>query len=164
MSHINLPALPEFHGRVFGDDVFTQRRQCNGHFNGRTGLGALRERQLLVHHRQDAAAFRIDGDHRAVHVPEGIDCGGTYNWIFSAGHVAQPLVCGERTCVEALCVALLRSTRHGVARCRRALRRRGPRHAAAAAHTADALLRAGVFGDLLLLRARIFAGRNGRGK
>ena len=124
-GQVDFPAAAKRDGSLLLDDVLVQRGQSDGNFEGRARLRALRERQLLVDHRQDAAALRIDGDDRAVHVPQRIECRATHNRIFAGGHVVRPLAFGKRAGVETLDITPLAAARHGMSHRRRAAGRGG---------------------------------------
>ena len=96
-GQVHAPVLAQRNFRVFGDDVFAQRRQGHRNLDGRTRLRSGRQRQLLIHHRQDASAVGIDRDHRAVHIAQGFQRGRAHDRIFTRGDVAFHLIVGKRT-------------------------------------------------------------------
>ena len=87
-GQIQVEVAAKVHWRVFGDDAFLERGEGDGNLDGGARLGAARERQLLVHHRQNPAIARVNGDYGAIHVAQGVDCRLAHHWIFSSSDIA----------------------------------------------------------------------------
>src|SRR6185312_250208 len=64
------------------------------------------ERQLLVHHGQDAAVGRVNGNDGAVHVAESVNRCLAHDRIFTRGDVAIGHIVGIGTGGEALVIVL----------------------------------------------------------
>ena len=109
-GEIHAAAAPERDFRFLVDHTFAQRRQSHGKFDGRAGLRTARKRELLVDHGEDASAGRLDGDHSAVHVAQGIDCRLTNDGVFPGSHVTFGDIGCERTDVEALVIIMMAAT------------------------------------------------------
>ena len=70
------------------DQAFAHCGQRNRKLNGRAGLRAARERELLIDHGENAAAGRFDRDHGAIHVAERVDGSRANSWIFAGSDIA----------------------------------------------------------------------------
>jgi hypothetical protein len=69
LGHVHAEA-GQLHRRVARDQALRERGHGHGELDGGAGLGARRERQLLVDHGQDAAVGGIDDHGGAVHVAQ----------------------------------------------------------------------------------------------
>ena len=87
LGHVHAEA-GQLHRRVAGDQALRERGQGDGELDGGAGLGARRERQLLVDHGQNAAVGGIDDHGGAVHVAQGVDGGLADHRILAGRHVA----------------------------------------------------------------------------
>ncbi len=144
-GQIHAAAATESDRRFFRNHAFAQRGQGDGKFDGRAGLRAARQRQLLVDHGQHASAGRLDRDDRAVHVAQRVNGGLAYDRIFAGRDVTGSNIVGdERTHAETLVIATAA----------RGCRDAGDARTAAARQTMKAAPRALALADLLGFRFR----------
>ena len=106
LGHVHAEA-GQLHRGVAGDQALRERRQGHGKLDGGAGLGARRERQLLVDHGQDAPVGGVDDHGGAVHVAQGVDGRLADHRVFAGGDVAgKNVAAGKGTGREALIVAM----------------------------------------------------------
>src|SRR5215472_972426 len=101
--HLRTAAQAYFGGT--GHDVLAERGEGHSQLDGRAGLRAFGESQLLVHHGQDASAGRINGHDGAVHVAQSINGSLADRGIFARVAVAFGDVSGKGTGRKVLVVA-----------------------------------------------------------
>ena len=105
LVHVDLPAA-QIDRRVLGHDAFAQGRKGHRNFDRGAGLRAAGKSQLLVDHGQDAAVAGIDGNHRAIHVAQGIQRGFAHDRIFARGYIARRRIRGVGAGREALTIKM----------------------------------------------------------
>ena len=106
VGEIHAAATAKRDRRVFVDEAFTQSCERDRDFDGRTGLRAARQRQLLIHHGENAATGWLDRHHGSIHVAQRIDGGLPHDRIFARNDIAFGYVFRERAGVEAFVVAM----------------------------------------------------------
>ena len=160
-GQVHPPILAQRNFSVFGDDVFAQRRQRYRDLYGRARLRSGRQRQLLIHHRQNAPAVGIDRDNSAIHIAQRFHRRRAHDRVLTRGDVAFHLVVGERTGVEALVimVPLVDGRVHGSNHMRRTVT--GRHGFAAAAHPRHLLLRGRGLGNVMGRLAMSLVGDDG---
>ncbi len=79
----------ELHRCVARNQSLRERRQGHRELDGGAGLGAGRERQLLVDHGQNAPVGGIDDHGGAVHVAQSVDGGLADHRILAGCDVAR---------------------------------------------------------------------------
>ncbi len=104
----------QLHRRVARHQPFAQRRQRHRKLDRRARLRARRERQLLVHHGQDAPARGINHHGGPVHVAQRVDRSLPDYWILSGRDVTlKNVALRERTGSEALVVTMMAMDKNG---------------------------------------------------
>ena len=102
---IHAAAASETDFRFFIDDTFAQRCQGSRQLDRGTRLRSTGKCQLLIHHRQDASAGRLNRDHGSVQIAECFDGGLAYDRVFTGRDVAGGRAICEGTGVEAFEIA-----------------------------------------------------------
>src|SRR5581483_8946811 len=104
---IHLAAPPQSDRGILSDQIFAERSQGHRKLDRGTKLRATRQGELLIHHGKDASAGRLDGDHCAVHVAQGLNRYRTNHRVFPADLIAFRDIGSERTHGETLVVATM---------------------------------------------------------
>src|SRR5579859_5970162 len=84
LSQRHVRVRRNFHGSIARNQSFAQGCQSDRELYRRTGRSPFRERQILVHHRQNASIGRINRDHGAIHIAQSVNCRLTNDRIFAA--------------------------------------------------------------------------------
>ncbi len=81
--------------RIAGHQSFRQCGEADAELDGGARFRARRERQVLIHHGQDASIGRIDDYGGAVHIAEGLNGCSADGRVFAGGDIALSLAGDE---------------------------------------------------------------------